>query len=207
VESKARLRRYPSGETIFQRDDPGDFMGVVCSGRVRIVLYSEDGKEVLLNLVEAGEVFGELAMLDGQQRSADALADGVCELLLFHRNDILPVLEQNPGIAVKFSMHLTRLLRLNNDRIEALVFMPLPARLAKILLHLAQRYGQTTSQGVLISDDLNQSDYGQMIASSRESVNKQLRQWQLDGILECSKDGILIKDFPALMRASENIEK
>lgn len=202
----AGMRRYAAGETVFQRGEAGDFMLVLQSGRVRIVLYSEDGKEMTLELREPGDVLGELALLDGAVRSAHAVADSACEALVFERRDLLPLFAAHPALLMKVTTSLTGLLRRNADLIESIALLDLPAKLARLLLRLAARYGRAQDGGTLILDGMNQSDYGQLIATSRESVNKQLRQWQKIDVLECRKDGILIRNFPALLSLAETAE-
>jgi CRP/FNR family cyclic AMP-dependent transcriptional regulator len=195
---KVRTKRFSDGEAVFQRGDQGTFMVSPQTGRVRIVLYSDEGKEVLLNLIEPGQVFGEFSFLDGGLRSASAIADGDCTLMLFDRADLLPVMKQNPNIALKLLGQMSALLRQNTDLIETIALLPLPARLARVLLRLAKRYGKTDKNGILVDSNLNQNEYGQLIATSRESVNKQLRLWQQDGLIEFSNDRVLIRDMQAL---------
>jgi CRP/FNR family transcriptional regulator, cyclic AMP receptor protein len=94
-------RRFKNGQVIFQKGDPGTSMMAVLEGRVRIGAYSEDGKEIILNIVEPGQVFGEIALLDGKERTADATAMGPTNLLVLDRRDFIPFLEWRTGVTAR----------------------------------------------------------------------------------------------------------
>ena len=174
----ARERRFANGQTIFQKGDPGSSLMAVLRGRVRIGTVSEEGKEISLTIVETGQIFGEVALLDGQQRSADAVALGECQLLIIERRDFIPYIEKNPQVPIAMMGVLCGRLRSTNTLVEDIAFLDLPARMARLLLRLGDSYGRKTQRGVRIDVKLTQKDLGNLIASSRESINKQLRSWQ-----------------------------
>ena len=139
----ARLveRRFTHGQMIFGRGEPGSSMMAVLEGRVRIGVTSAEGREVLLTIVEPGQIFGELALLDGKPRSADATALGDCRLLALDRRDFLPVLRQSPDAAIRLFEIVCGRLRAANDQLEGAVLMTVEARLARLLLAHAGRNG------------------------------------------------------------------
>ena len=133
--SRARLRRFGAGETIFLMGSPGDSMMAVLSGNVRISVPAVDGREIVLAILHENEVFGEIAMLDGKPRSADATALTKCELLLLERRHVIPFLEQNPAMCLKLMEMLCARIRHSDERMADIAFFDLPTRLAKVLLN------------------------------------------------------------------------
>lgn len=177
-------RQYHGDQLIFQRGDAGNSMMLVLRGQVRISIVSEDGKELVFSIIPPGECFGEIALLDGQPRSADAIAMGECILFVLARSDFTAFLERYPPVAIRLLEVLCARVRATSDFIERLAFLDLPARLAYQLLKLAATYGTATPSGVRIAGKFSQQDLGHLVAASRESVNKQLRTWQAAGLLK-----------------------
>lgn len=200
---KAKRHVFQNGETIFQREDEGDFMVSPVTGRIKIVLYSEDGREILLNLIQPKQICGEFSFLDGRKRSADAIADGICEVLFFHRSMLQPVLDSYPVIMQHLLDQTTQLLRENTRFIETITFLNLEQKLARLLLRLIQQYGQHQPNGIYIASELNQAEFGQFIATSRESINKQLRKWEDEKWIKSDKKGLLISDITQLLRLAK----
>ena len=198
-------RQFKSGQTIFQKGDPGTSMSAVLQGRVKIGAYSEDGKEVILNIVEPGQIFGEIALLDGKERTADATAMGPTTLLVLERREFIPFLERNPKIAVRLIEVLCERVRRTSEMVESVAFLEYSARLAKLLLRLADSYGEATDDGVRINLKISQQDLGNLIASTRESVNRQLNAWAAEGIVELDRGHITISDRDALEDAAEPV--
>jgi len=191
-------RQFKSGQTIFQKGDPGTSMSAVLQGRVKIGAYSEDGKEVILNIVEPGQIFGEIALLDGKERTADATAMGPTTLLVLERREFIPFLERNPKIAVRLIEVLCERVRRTSEMVESVAFLEYSARLAKLLLRLADSYGEATDDGVRINLKISQQDLGNLIASTRESVNRQLNAWAEEGVIDLERGQITILDSDAL---------
>jgi len=191
-------RRFASGQVIFQKGDPGTSMMAVLEGRVRISAYSEDGREIILNMVDPGQLFGEIALLDGKQRSADATAMGKTELLILDRRDFLPFLEHNPKIAVQLIEVLCSRLRRTSEMVESIAFLDFGARLARLLVQMSEHYGKETESGLLIDIKISQADLGNLIASTRESVNRQLSAWTQEGVIAVDQGKITIIDQETL---------
>jgi CRP/FNR family cyclic AMP-dependent transcriptional regulator len=192
-------RRVHRGQTIFQKGDDGTSLMAVLSGRVRISAVSADGKEVTLNVIDAGDVFGELALLDGKPRSADAVAIEDTVLLVLERRRLLPFLQAKPDLLLRLLAVMCGRLRRTSVALEELALFELPVRLARVLGQLAEDYGRPALAGTRIEFKLSQRDLSTLVAASRESVNKQLRAWQRDGLLALDAGYIVLRQ-PAALR-------
>jgi CRP-like cAMP-binding protein len=173
-------------------------MIAVLSGRVRIGLNAVDGKEVTLNTIMPGEVFGEIALLDGKPRSADATAAEDSTLLMLERRDVLPFLTANPDLMLRLLIVLCDRLRQTSIALEDIALFDLPGRLARVVLKLADDYGRRASDGVRIEIRLSQREISNLVAASRESVNKQLGAWRTQGVLGTDGSYMLLRDRAAL---------
>ncbi len=196
----ATTKRFQSGEAVFMKGDPGNSMMAVLSGRVRICAYSAGGREVVLNVIGPGEVFGEIAMIDGGERTADAFAMEVTELLVLSRRDFMPFLTQNPSVCVKLLEVMCRRLRWTSEQLEDVNFLDLRSRLAKRLLYLTDH--QLGAGGDAKSADLRISQHmlASMIGTSREAVNKQLRFWEEEGVIDVRRGSITVLSRDRLTR-------
>ena len=192
-----RVRR---GATIFLAGDPGDSFYVVEQGRVKIALTSPDGREVVLTLLGPTDFFGDLALLDGEPRSADAFALEECRLLLLRRSDFLSFLDAHPAVSRKLLAVLSLRLRRNAQLIQDAAFQDVPGRLARLLLQLAQQEPQPDHSRPRISSRLTQSELAAMVAASRESVNKALRAFERQGLIGHERGSIVLLDPAALRR-------
>jgi CRP-like cAMP-binding protein len=199
ISARAHIRTFGAGETIFAIGAPGDQMMAVISGNVRISLPSNDGKELLLAIIHPGDVFGELAVLDGKERSADAVAESACTLAILERRDILAFLERNPTAWHKIVEVLCLRLRRTDQVLAEVALMQLPVRLAKMMLRIT---GTAAEKAEKIR--FSQRELASMVGGTRESVNKCLRKWQTGGIVQISENWIAITDRPALEKLAEH---
>lgn len=199
----ASERRFKGGQVIFQKGDLGTSMMAVLNGRVKISAYSEDGKEVMLNIIGPGQVFGEIALLDGKERTADATAMETSRLLILDRRDFIPFLESNPKIMVRLFDVLCERVRRTSEMVESVAFLDFGARLARLLLRFGEQHGVEVDDGLRIDLRLSQQDLGNLIASTRESVNRQLNAWAQDGVISFSRGRITILDPDALEEVAE----
>ena len=194
--TRAHIRRFAAGDTIFRMGSPGSSMMAVLSGDVRISISSPEGKELLLAILNPGEVFGEIALLDGKERSADATAMTACSLAVLERRDVLSFLERHPGSWPRIVEVLCERYRENTQHASEVGLMQLPARLAKALLRMdAERPGQDARAA---RSQLSQRELGNMVGAARESVNKCLNEWQRRGVVRIDGNSIAIIDRPAL---------
>src|SRR5260370_3917644 len=147
------------GATIVSKGDPGNSLIAVISGTVKISISSPDGRNAILNLIGAGEIFGEMGVLGGAARSADATANTACEIFVIDRRDFLPFVKSQPALSMKFIELLCARLRRTSEQVEQLILKDLPGRLASALLGLtAQRKLDPASRTIAIT----QQEIGEM---------------------------------------------
>jgi CRP/FNR family cyclic AMP-dependent transcriptional regulator len=199
VGTYATRRRVKRGAVIFAKGDPGTGLMALLEGAVRISMPTQDGREVVLNLVQPGEIFGEIALLDGQPRTADAIAAEDCDLMVIDGRNFIPFVHGRPEVAVNLIEILCGRLRRTNEQVQDVMFLSLPARLAKLILRLAK--GDHASIKNLA---ITQQELSQMIGMSREATNKQLRAWEKRQLLRLDHRTITVLNAAALARAGED---
>src|SRR5262245_18333173 len=143
--SRATRRSIPRGSAVFAKGDEGTGLFGILAGTVKICTLSAQGSELVVALIKAGEVFGEIALLDGQPRTADATAQTNCELRVIERRDFLPFLGSHPDVSIKTIEVLCERFRRTTGQLEDSMFLSLPNRLAKALLQLSTSAGKTSS--------------------------------------------------------------
>lgn len=198
VLARAVVRRIARGEFILHRGDPSPGMFVIAAGRVRVSLVSEDGKEVTLGVLGVGENLGEMSLLDGEPCSADVSAQEDCVLLLIERGQFLRMLRANADLCLRLLAILTARLRRSNAALEDIALLDLSTRLGRLLLRLVRDYGVPDGKATRIEVKLSQKDLSTLVGSSREKVNKQLREWEEAGVLGKSGTRILVLQPAAL---------
>jgi CRP/FNR family transcriptional regulator, cyclic AMP receptor protein len=186
-------RQAASGEMIFARSDEGTTLFGILTGQVRIVIGGADGREQVLRMLGPGEMFGEISVLDGRPRSADATAVTKCRLLLLERRSFLALIASHPAAALRLVEILCERLRDTTAQIEGLLFHSLSERLAAALLDLNR--GKPS-----MSINVTQTQLGQLTGVTRESVNKKLRAWQADGLVELQPGRVRIVHAEELKR-------
>lgn len=200
----AAERRTGKGTAIFEKDDAGSSMMVVLTGRVRIWNVSREGKEVTLRVIGPGEVFGEIALLDGKPRSANAEALEDTLLMVVERRHFLPFMMGHPGVLERLLVVLCDRLRSTSLDLEDQATLDMPARLARRLVRLARDYGRALPQGaVRIELKLSQNDLGNLIGTTRESVSKQLSAWRGDGIIGADGRYVIVTNMERLVAACQ----
>jgi CRP/FNR family cyclic AMP-dependent transcriptional regulator len=203
IAGSAVLVRHKAQATIFQRGDPGASMMAVVSGRVKICTFSADGKELVLNIIDRGSLFGEIALLDGQPRSADAVALDDTELLVLDRNRLMPILTANPETAARMITVLCQRLRQTSEALEDALLRDAPSRVARGLLRLARTFGKPEAGGTRLDIKLSQQQMGSLIGISRESINRYVVEWSRAGYLAVNSGFVTILDLEALEAVSE----
>jgi len=198
IAAHAVSRRFAAGESICRLGDDGDSMMAVVVGSVRISRPTVRGKEIILADLQPGELFGEIALLDGRSRSADAMALTNCELMVLPRRDVLAFLEKNPAVCMKLMEILCARIRRSDERMADIAFFNLPVRLAKILLSY-----QPQGRGAM-KLSLSQTELAEMAGGTREKVNRCLRDWQRQGILELKNRWTIILKPEALRELLES---
>jgi len=183
------------GATIFSKGDPGNSLVAVISGTVKISISSADGRSAILNLIGPGEIFGEVALLDGQARTADATANTNCEIFVIDRREFLPFVRSQPELAMKLIELLCARLRWTSDQVEQVILQDLPGRLASALIRLTERH-KLEQGGRTIA--VTQQEISEMVGMTRESINKQLRAWAARNWVRLEHGAIVVLDAEPL---------
>ena len=188
-----REREYPRNSVILFEDDPGDSLYIVSTGQVKVVLIGEDGREVILSVLNDGDFFGEMSLIDDEPRSAHVIAMKDSRLLVLRRDDFQQQINQHPSIAVKLLKVLVQRLRRADAKIGGLVLLDVNGRVAKLLLDLADEGG-----GPKITRKLTHHTIAQMIGSSRETVSRAMRELSDRGLVDVTRREITIKNRDGL---------
>jgi CRP/FNR family cyclic AMP-dependent transcriptional regulator len=192
----ARVEHYPAGREIFAQGSPGRSMMAILDGSVRISAPAPAGRNIVLTVLRAGEIFGEIALIDGMARTADATALDDCELLVLDHRDFVPFLERRADLCILLLKLLCARLRQTDRVVEEVMYGRLDERIAKALIRLATGAPTTGAGGVALH--ITQQQLAGMVGASRESVNKQLHVWQVAGLLQLGKRLIVIPDVDAI---------
>lgn len=202
------LKRWSlnKGGTIFREGDVDHRMYILENGRVKLIRTSEDHRVQLLSIHGHGEILGEIPVFDphGGPRTASAVAmtNNTVAVSLEH-DDLFAWLDEHPRVAVDMLQVLAGRMRANNERISDLVFMDVPARLAKTLLDLARRFGEPIEAGLMVPHDLTQEELAQLVGASRETVNKALMDFDNRGWIARKGRSIIIFQPGMLIRRSK----
>jgi CRP/FNR family transcriptional regulator, cyclic AMP receptor protein len=194
---------HKRGDTVFNQGDYGDAMYVIQDGSVRISQVSEDGHELILIVLRTGDFFGEMSLLDGEPRSAAAIAAEDAALLSLRRSDFMRFLGQNPTAAVEMLRVLSLRLRRMDGVLEEAVFHSATVRIARRLIELLSIYGQEVEDGQLLDVRLTQSELAEMVGTSRVTVNKELADMESAGIIKRVRRQIVITELNRLEELAE----
>jgi len=185
LESIASLlieRRFPKHKTIVEEGLSGDYMYVICEGRVKVTKLSGDGREKILELLEVGSFFGEMSLLDSAPRSASVKALTEVRILALARNDFLNVLRRSPDLALAVIQELTHRLRQQDEQASSLSFQRVKERTQGLLVRLAR--DETGVPGRLATPTLTHQQIADMIGTSRETVTRAVKGLKQEGWLE-----------------------
>jgi CRP/FNR family transcriptional regulator, cyclic AMP receptor protein len=194
----ARVRRFGAHEPIFRVGEAGRSLMAVVAGTVRISLPAANGREFILGDLPAGELFGEIALIDALPRSANAMALTKCELLVWRRRDFVPFLERTPALCMTLMEVLCARIRRSDERMSDIALFDLPVRLAKTLL----RYPKQSRQPTRLS--FSQRELAEMSGGTRENVNRCLRDWRERGIIALRRRGTIILQPDALRKLANS---
>jgi CRP/FNR family cyclic AMP-dependent transcriptional regulator len=198
-----RTRRFRRGEVIFHIGDPGDALFVIVDGEVKISLPSETGDEAILATLRVGDVFGELALLDGAPRSASATAISATETVVLPRDRFRELIATEAGVRDALLASIAGELRRLTTHVEELHFLDITGRLAARLVRLAQEGGTRVGDGgIRLRSNLTQGDLAAMVGCTRQSVNKLLGQFTDDGLIRLDREGIIVTDIDGLITSS-----
>lgn len=192
---------FDRGEMIFRQGDQGVHLYLVESGRIKITTLAPDGREAFVAIMGPGQVFGELSLFEGQQRTADARAMEPTLLHALAHDDFRPYVAAHPEVAWELLRVLARMVRRQDQAIQDMVFLDVGGRVARRLLDLAQQHGDPSGDGtVRIDVPITQEELAQMVGASRESVNKALGSFMDRGWVTLEGRHYIITDTDSLQR-------
>ncbi|MGH8197311.1 MAG: Crp/Fnr family transcriptional regulator [Steroidobacteraceae bacterium] len=193
-------RSYRNGEIIFSQGDPGDALYAVVTGKIRISAGAADGREISLNIMEPGDTFGEIALLDGGTRTASATATVASELVSIRRDHFIGLVEREPRVALELLRLCGERLRWTSGLVEDAALLNASARLAKRLLSLGQLHGQRSKTGLTLR--ISQEDLATFLGVSRQVVNQYLQGWKARGWVTLGRGAVTVHDEAALRGAA-----
>ena len=197
------VRMFEKNRQVFHRGDPGDGLYLIVSGQIGIKTLFQDGSEIFLNVLDKGDIFGEIAAIDGGERTAGAVAMEDAQLLFVDRQLVLRLLASNNRLCVRLLELVCERLRWTSGVIEDSLHRAIRSRLASRLLKLAGEHGATRAGGTVIELKLTQEMLARMLGATRESVNKELMGFQRAGFITRSRGYVTIRDADGLARASQ----
>jgi CRP/FNR family cyclic AMP-dependent transcriptional regulator len=184
-----KRRSAAKGSIIFEKGDPGIGLIGVLAGAVKISVGSSEGREVVLNIIREGEIFGEIALLDGRPRTADATAMTDCELVVIERREFVTFLRGEPDVMLKLMEILCERLRRTSDQVQDVTFLNLSVRLAKTSIALTANSAAAGQNGKV---KITQREIGQIVGRARESINIQLRAWSRRGWVRLERGSVTV---------------
>lgn len=195
-----RIRQYRKQEVIFYADDPGTALFILKSGMVKISVMDKDLREVILKLLYPGDFFGEMALLDGQHRSATVTAIERSEAVVLDREAFLSILRQKPELILTMLLTVCRRLRQTDEKIRSLVFADAYGKVAETLLRLINEKGERGDDGVSIELPFSTKDLASLVGITRQTLSKVLKEYQRAGVIKMLRRQIHILDEARLQR-------
>ncbi|MFN0178163.1 MAG: Crp/Fnr family transcriptional regulator [Gemmatimonadales bacterium] len=193
-----RERRFPKGAIIVTQGDPGDALFLIGEGQVKVAVFAEDGREVILSVLAAGGFFGEMALLDDEPRSAHVIAMTDSALLQLRRDDFRNRLRASPELGIALLRELSGRLRRADETIAGMALLDVNGRIANLLLDFARE-----EDGVRITRRLTHATIGQMVGASRETVSRAMRQLAIQGVITVNRREIVLKNADVLRTAAQ----
>ncbi len=187
------------GETLFEQGDEGDSLYALSEGTLEVSFLAMSGRKLSLSLMKPGEIFGEIALFDNGPRTATIAAAEPSRVLRVRRSDVMNQIRQHPDLAVDLIRLAGLRMRWMGSQMNEQVFLPMPIRLARKLLHLS---GLQDDPAKRIT--LSQSELAEFVGATREAVSKTISTWKRDNVVEASRGGLMIHDFEALRELAES---
>jgi CRP-like cAMP-binding protein len=202
-----QLRRVAAKDSLCRKGDPGNQLYLIVDGVLKAQTTSASGDDIVFSIMGPGEMFGELALLRGGKRTAAVVAIRDSELIVIDRRELFPFLRRHPDAALKLLEVLAARVERLSAKVEDKTFLNLPQRLAKCLFELSARWGRKAADGLHIEQRFSQNELGDLVATSRESINKQMKTWQKEGVAAMKDGHIVILDEKELRRISEREDR
>jgi CRP/FNR family transcriptional regulator/CRP/FNR family cyclic AMP-dependent transcriptional regulator len=191
---KAFLRNYEENQPIILQNEPGTTLYLILEGRVKVVLYGEEGKELVLTILGKGDFFGEMAVVDGLPRSASVIAIEFSRLLLIQREVFLGLIQRAPELSLQFMKELSRRLRLADARIESLALMDVYGRVARVLRELTLKGGKKKGNEWIVENRPTHQEIASMAGTTRESVTRVINDLIRAGYLRVEGKNLIIQE-------------
>ncbi|MFA6450673.1 MAG: Crp/Fnr family transcriptional regulator [bacterium] len=198
LSKEASIREYEKNETIIHKQDEGDSFFSLVSGRVKVVLTDDEGKEFIVGILQPLEFFGEMALLDGEPRSASVVAIEKTEVIVLKREDFLRQFTTNPEMAKKVIAVLGKRLRHANEHIESLVFLDVCGRLARVLLDLAAETGKEMDDGIEFTVSHSRTELANLVGTTRETLTRALKTLETMSYIRIRKNTFVITNTTGL---------
>jgi CRP/FNR family transcriptional regulator/CRP/FNR family cyclic AMP-dependent transcriptional regulator len=195
---RVRRRNYARGDVIFQKDDPGEALFIVEKGSVRIHVTGAQGTDLTLAVMNTGDFFGDMSLLDGKPRSASASAVTDSSLIILDRDHFTELVRKRPDAALAVLARVTARLRGSDQMASDLAFLDAAGRLARRLLEIADQNGVRRDGEILLNVRITQEELATMIGVTRESVNRNLSEFRRLGLVRNDGRKIVIRDAAGL---------
>jgi CRP-like cAMP-binding protein len=189
-----KKKSFKRDDVIFSQEEMGDSLFIIVNGRIKVALYSETGKELILSILKSGDFFGEMSLLDGEPRSANIIAVEDSTLLILERKDFISYLEKSPSLSLKILKIMSKRLRITDEQIGSLALLDVYGRIARFLINVAKTDGKKVDEGIIIEPKLTHQEIAGMVGTSRETVSRTLSDLQKKGLLIFKEKHILIKN-------------
>ena len=192
----ALRKRYPKDAVVFFENEEGDFFFMILEGRIKVTILGDDGREVILSMLQEGDFFGEMALLDNEPRSATAIAVEESELLSLHRTDFQGVIGDNLAISVALIKVLTARLRKANHQISTLALLDVYGRVARVIVDMAREEGKRLRDGRIAFRRATHQEIANRIGTTRETVTRMLKDLERQGLIHVEGKEIVVQpDF------------
>jgi len=195
IASYCVIKKYSKDQLILVEEEAGKTLFIISKGRVKVTRTSDDGREVILSILESGDFFGEMSLLDGKTRSASVTAIEDSELLLLRRGDFIQILEDFPKIAIALLIELASRLRKSDTQIKSLSLQDALGRVASTLILLAEEIGKSKHGSMQIPKIPLQQDLANMAGTSRETISRVFRSLENDGLIRRQGRKLYIPDY------------
>lgn len=200
LRSEMTEQEFDKGDVIFGEGDPGDRLFLILSGRVTLGQKSQDGREALIAVLGEGEMFGELSLFDPGPRASTATAITPVKVASMGRAALRPWITQHPEVAEALLQALAERLRVANRALADLVFVDVPGRVAKVLVRLADRFGDQEGDAYVVHHELTQEELARLVGASRETVNKALADFATRNWIRLESRGVVLLDIERLKK-------
>ena len=193
ISNLAATRTYPKNTIIISEGDDSDSLYVVLSGKVKVFLSDDDGREIIINILGEGEYFGELALLDDAPRSASVMTSEECKLAVISKSSFEDCLFKNPQLSLRVIKELSKRMRSLTQNVKSLALMDVYGRVARTLLDMAEPM-ETNRELLVVRQKLTQRDIASMVGASREMVSRILKDLTTGGYITIQNKTITINE-------------